>query len=294
MHDTPTDSTVPTPTHGTVPADWTARYLALLGVEPAAPSLDALTRLVQAHVFTVPFENVTALLRRRDCPTGPVPPPDPAALLTSWEERSGGGVCFEIAMMVARLLTALGYRAHLVLGQISLPFGHNAVVVELAGRSYLVDLGNGAPIFEPIPLGEPFEVHRHGLSFRFRAGDVPDQLMQDRMIDGDWKAHCRYSLLPAQDADRDAGYQHHHTPNASWVTGTLTMVRSTADAAYTLRDSILTRHTAGGKTTETLTDAAAYARMAAEVYGLPALRIGDALAVRAEFAARATGATNTR
>ena len=52
---------------------WTDRYLALLGLEREAPSLDALTRLVRAHVLNVPFENVTALLRRRDCPTGPVP-----------------------------------------------------------------------------------------------------------------------------------------------------------------------------------------------------------------------------
>lgn len=289
MHDTPATTAL-----APVPADWTARYLALLGIEQAAPSLDAFTRLVQAHVFAVPFENVTALLRRRDHPTGPVPPPDPAGLLAGWEQRAGGGVCFEIAMMVARLLTALGYRAHLVLGQISLPFGHNAVVVELDGRQYLVDLGNGAPIFEPIPLGEPFEVHRHGLSFRFRAGDTPHALIQDRMIDGAWNAHCLYSLLPAHDADRDAGYQHHHTPNASWVTGTLTMVRSTADAVYALRDTTLTRHTSGGKTTQSITDAHEFARMAADVYGLPALRIAEALAVRAAFAARATGATNAR
>jgi len=101
-------------------------------------------------------------------------------------------------------------------------------------------------------------------------------------------------LQPARDEDQNAGYQHHHTPNASWVTGTLTMVRSTTDAVYSLRDAVLTRHTGAGKTTETLDNASDYARVAADVYGLPGLRIGEALAVRAEFAARATGATTTR
>ncbi|MCC7368876.1 MAG: arylamine N-acetyltransferase [Chloroflexi bacterium] len=273
----------------------TDRYLALLGLDGGPPSRHQLAALVRAHVLRVPFENVTALLRRRDHPTGPAPQPDSDALLTAWEGRAGGGVCFEIAMMVSRLLATLGYGAHLVLGQISLPFGHQAVVVEVGGRRYLVDLGNGAPIFEPLPLdGQPVEVHRHGLSFRFRHGDEPDALFQDRMIDGAWKQHCRYSLAPAADADRDAGYQHHHTPNASWVTGSLTMVRSTDTEVYSLKDAVLTRHTEHGKSADTLPDEAAYQRMAAEVYGLPALRIGDALAVRAAFSQLGAGSTTTR
>lgn len=217
---------------------WTRRYLALLGVDHARPSMDALTRLVRAHVLTVPFENVTALARRRDHPTGPVPPPDPEALLNAWERRSGGGVFFEICVMLERLLRALGYRAHIVLGQISLPNGHQAVLVHLDGGRCLLDLGNGAPIFEPIPLGgPPVEEQRHGLSYRFRCGQSPLGLIQDRMIDGVWRAHCRYDLRPAQDVDREMGYQHHHTPNASRVTGTLTLVRSTPEAVYSLRES---------------------------------------------------------
>jgi N-hydroxyarylamine O-acetyltransferase len=274
---------------------WIDRYLTLLGIDGGPPSLDQLTALVRAHVLAVPFENVTALLRRRSHPSGPVPQPDPEALLTAWEARAGGGVCFEIAMMVSRLLTALGYPSHLVLGQISLPFGHQAVVVELGGRRYLVDLGNGAPIFEPLPLdGEPVEVHRHGLAFRFRGGDETDVLFQDRMIDGAWKAHCKYGLQPAAAEDRDKGYQHHHTPNASWVTGSLTMVRSTEQEVFALKDATLTRHTAAGKSTETMTDAAAYERLTTEVYRLPGLGIAEALAVRAAFSEMGSGSTTAR
>jgi N-hydroxyarylamine O-acetyltransferase len=280
----------------TDPTDaWTERYLALLGVPGAPPSLEQLTALVRAHVLTVPFENVTALLRRRACPSGPVPQPDPEALLTAWEQRTGGGVCFEIAMMVSRLLTALGYRSHLVLGQISLPFGHQAVLTEHGGRRYLVDLGNGAPIFEPLPLdGDPVEVHRHGLSFRFRSGDHADTLFQDRLIDGAWKQHCTYNLSPAAYADREAGYQHHHTPNASWVTGSLTMVRSTDEAVYALKDATLTTHTAAGKTAQTLSDETDYRRAATEVYGLPGLGITEALTVRATFLQLGSGGTTVR
>jgi arylamine N-acetyltransferase len=279
----------------TPPDDWVDRYLALLGVSGGEPSLDQLTALVRSHVLTVPFENVTALLRRRAHPSGPVPRPDPASLLVSWETRSGGGLCFEVAMMFERLLSALGYSARLVAGQISLPFGHQAIVVELGDVRYLVDVGNGAPIFAPQRLDAgPTEVHHAGLSYRFRAADEPETLYQDRMIDGAWTPYCRYTLRLAADADLDEGYQHHHTPNASWVTGTLTMVRSTDDTVYALRDATLTRHATAGKSTETLTDEDSYSAVASDVYGLPGLRIADALAVRAMFARMRAGVTTAR
>ena len=67
-----TDQPGAQPTTISVDRSWTERYLALLGIEREAPSREALTRLVKAHVLAVPFENVTALLRRRDQPTGTV------------------------------------------------------------------------------------------------------------------------------------------------------------------------------------------------------------------------------
>jgi N-hydroxyarylamine O-acetyltransferase len=256
-----------------MPADWTDRYLSLLGVEHETPSLDALTRLVRAHVLAVPFENVTAHLRRRAQPTGPAPQPDPTTLLDSWEQRSGGGVCFDISAMVAPLLDTLGYRAQVVLGQISAPFGHQAIVVDLDDGRYLVDLGNGAPLFAPIPMAGEEEIHRHGLSFRYRPGDTPDTWIQDRQIGGEWKQHCLLDLRPAADADRDAGYQRHMTPGTTWVLGSLTMNRSTLSEVYALKDDVLTRYTHAGKHAETIASPARYREVAAEVFGLPNLPI---------------------
>lgn len=296
MPDTPT----PAATTERMPAAWTDRYLRLLGIEREAPSLDALTRLVRAHVLAVPFENVTALLRRRDHAAGPAPEPDPAALLAAWEERRGGGVCFDIVAMVLPLLRSLGYQAHQILGHISGPFGHQAIVVRLDGRRYLVDLGNGAPLFAPIPLDAVSEVHRHGLGFRFRPSDLPPRLagqeewIRDRRDGEAWVVGCRYELQPAADRDRDAGYQHHMTPGTTWVLGSLTINRSTEDAVHALKDDTLVRYTASGKETAVLSGPAEYEQVAAEVFGLPGLRIAEALAVRAELAARAVGDATAR
>lgn len=278
-----------------MPIDWTDRYLALLGLEREKPSLEALTRLVRAHVLTIPFENVTALLRRRDHPTGPVPPMDLDILLDTWERRAGGGICFELAAMFSRLLASLGYDGYVVLAQVSLPNGHQAIHVTLDGTRCLVDLGTGGPIFQPIPLDDlPFEIHQHGVGYRFRFGDEPGQLLREVPDDDGWRISCRYTMRPAADEDRDRGYQNHHVVNSSWVTGTLTMTRSTEEAVYALKDATLTRYTDAEKTVETVADPAAYARLAAEPYGLPRLPIHEALEVRAAFAKLATGPTNAR
>lgn len=260
---------------------WIHRYLGLLGERHRAPSLEALASIVGSHLRAVPFENVTSLLRLRDHPAGDVPAPDPDALLAAWERRAGGGVCFELVPMLSRLLGGLGYETHTVLGQISLPYGHQALIVTLGERRFLVDVGNGSPFFEPIPIDAlPYELHRFGLSYRFYRGAHEDELLQDRWIDGSWTTYCRYDLRPAADSDREHGYQHHHVPNASWVTGTLTMVRCTEDAVYALRDDSLTHYTAQGKRMYTIADADACRKAVIEIYGLTALDIDGALAMR--------------
>ena len=133
---------------------------------------------------------MTAHLRRRDYPQSPVPAPDPTLLIDTWEQRRGGGVCFDIAAMAEPLLVSLGYDAHLILAHISGPFGHQAIVVNLDGRRYLLDLG--IAVFAPIPLDEVVEVHHVGVGFRFRPSDmatrVPggEEWIRDRWSEDGW------------------------------------------------------------------------------------------------------------
>ena len=65
--------------------------------------------------------------------------------------------------------------------------GHQVNVVELDGRPRMVDPGNGAPFFDPIPLDQVFEIHHLGLSYRFRPGDDEHAWVQDRWIEGEWR-----------------------------------------------------------------------------------------------------------
>jgi arylamine N-acetyltransferase len=136
---------------------------------------------------------------------------------------------------------------------------------------HLVDLGNGSPFFEPVPLDGPFEVRRAGLAFRFHAD--ADAAFQERWIDGAWQTFCRYELAPTDEALRQAAYQRHHTRGQSWVVDSLVLVRCEPDVVWTLRNDEFRAFRSDGKSVERVSEPAAYRRLAAEVFGLPGLPI---------------------
>jgi arylamine N-acetyltransferase len=258
-------------------AAWVRRYLALLGVEHPRPSLEALSRLNWAHLCTVPFENASAILRRQACPSGPVPPLDPERLLDDWERGRGGGVCFELARMFNRLLVALGYDAHSVLAYITFPGSHQATRVELDGCSYLAEVSNGAPFFEPIPLVSEVEVRHFGLTYRFRPGAEPHLWLQERLIDDAWTLFCTYDLRPPELAVQQAAYQRHHTPGQSWVVGELWMVRCREDAVHAFRNGRYTQYTGQAKNVGQIPPEA-WSSLGRDVFEIPELPVAEAQA----------------
>jgi arylamine N-acetyltransferase len=275
-----------------LPDDWVPRYLRLLGVGREAPGVAALARLTRRHLLTVPFGNITALLRYRAHRGGRLPALDVDALLGLWEQRRGSGVCFEVAESFGRLLGALGYDARVVpgiiltpslIGSVSVMGNHQALLVTLGEQRYLIDVGNGAPHFDPIPVGQPVEVRHAGLAYRFRPGDEPGSYLQERLLVGEWSPFCRYELRDQAAAEFDAAYRRHHIPRASFVVGILRLVRCTEEAVYALSGTELTCYTAQGKRTEHLAQHADYERVAREVFGLPALPIVEAVTVLAEL-----------
>ena len=96
---------------------------------------------------------------------------------------------------------------------------HQALLVTLGEQRYLIDVGNGAPHFDPIPVGQPVEVRHAGLAYRFRPGDEPGSYLQERLLGGEWSPFCRYELRDQAAAEVDAAYRRHHIPraNARWM-----------------------------------------------------------------------------
>jgi len=125
-------------------------YLEVLGVRRAAPSHGSLCELVRAQVTRVPFENISKLLYRRRLGLREVP--DLELYLDGIREHHLGGTCYPNGFHFCTLLRALGY--HAALCGAAMRSGedvHVAIMVALAGREWVVDVGYGAPFLAPLP-----------------------------------------------------------------------------------------------------------------------------------------------
>ncbi|MHB8575343.1 MAG: arylamine N-acetyltransferase [Dehalococcoidia bacterium] len=155
------------------------------------------------------------------------------------------------------------------------------------GARYLVDAGNGAPFFTPIPLDRTTEVRGVGLAYRFRPDAAGEVCVQDRLINNTWESFCRYDLRRPSEAEREAAYQRHHTPGQSWMVGTPRLIRCEPEALYTLRDGAFSRYTPNGKQTRPVSEPAEFERLVAEVFRMPTLPIAEGIAASAELNAAA-------
>jgi N-hydroxyarylamine O-acetyltransferase len=262
---------------------WTQAYLTFLGLTPEPPSLAFLRRLTERHLLRVPFENVTTLLRFRDSRGGVPPDPDPEVLLRLWIERRAGGLCYEVARTFGRLLQELGFEVCDVSGDITWPDSHQALQVEVGGRRWLIDAGNGAPFFAPIPLDAVVELDHAGLRYRFRPGEKASHV-QDRWMDGRWQPFCVLYDAPPSPARLRTAFCRHHVPGEGKFVGELTLVRCRPDGLDRLHNRTLTRFAAAGRRDEIL-DEPGLGRAAGEVFGLPHLPIGEAVAVLRDLGA---------
>jgi arylamine N-acetyltransferase len=261
-----------------MPDPWIEGYLTLLGLARGAPDLATLNAIIRAH-RGIAFESVSSLMRRHATPDGPVPTLDLEAVLDTWTARAGGGVCYEVGSMLGRLLGELGFTVYPVLAQISFPGSHSALMAELGGAQLLVDVGNGQPIFEAIPVDATTEIDRAGLRYRFHRPATTGRLVQDRWVDGAFKPFVTYEMTAATPAEMEASFQRHHAlPPMTFVMQNFRLVRCTDDEVIQLRDHEFTRYTAAGKATEEVRAIARYRELIAGPLGFPGMDVERGLA----------------
>jgi arylamine N-acetyltransferase len=124
------------------------RYLSILGVAPEASSLDHLRRLVRAQITRVPFENISKLYLEKTQGASFIP--SLGDHLDGIERFGFGGTCYANNPYFADLLRHLGYDVDLCGADMSNPDVHIVSIIHLEGREYLVDVGYGAPFYEPM------------------------------------------------------------------------------------------------------------------------------------------------
>ncbi len=117
-----------------------------------------LFELVRTHLIKVPLENVSAILA--DAPGLP----SIESFLDGISSRDLGGDAFTNNGYFAELLRYLDYDVDLLAGEIDGDaFAHALLKVTDDGQSYLVDVGLGAPLEEPIAVDS--------LPLRIESGD---------------------------------------------------------------------------------------------------------------------------
>lgn len=129
------------------------RYLSCLQAEIRLPTLETLRFLVESHLYRIPFENLSKFhYYLHQGKSGFHWLPSLEAFLHHFEREGLGGNCFILNIHFGRLLQSLGFQVETVRATGGNAHLANKVTVE--GRSYYVDVGYGAPLFEPLVLEE--------------------------------------------------------------------------------------------------------------------------------------------
>ncbi|MDA3648965.1 arylamine N-acetyltransferase [Saccharopolyspora indica] len=139
-------------------------YLERIG-HPAVPgpSAAALRSLHEAHVQTIPFENIDVLL-------GQGPGIELATIYDKLVRRRRGGYCFEHGLLFAAVLEKLGFDVERRMARVE-PDGsgyrtHMVLRVRVEGADYLADVGFGAGVLSPMPFEDGAVVDQAGWPHR--------------------------------------------------------------------------------------------------------------------------------
>ncbi|WP_441247179.1 arylamine N-acetyltransferase family protein [Kitasatospora sp. McL0602] len=260
----------------TLPADLTDRYLQHLGVPaPGSPTLTALFALHRAHVTRVPFENLEIQLG------GPttIDPQESAERIV----RGRGGYCFHLNGAFAALLETLGYEVERHTGGIQRtaeqPAGasgdHLTLTVRCEGEVWLVDVGLGQGLYEPVPLREG--TYQQGL---FTLSLAPSAAEPDgwRLTPDPQYGYVGMDFLPKPAAIADFTERHDwlSTSPESPFTPFPCAFRQDATGIDVLRGCVLVRVDADGRHVRELASATEWFDTLRDTYGLDLPAVGAA------------------
>lgn len=217
---------------------------------PAA-DLTTLHALSAAHVRSIPFEALDVLLGR------PIDL-EPAAIEHKFLKRGRGGYCFEQNTYFLHVLLALGFEVTPISGRVrsgrprdyTPARTHVFLRVELAGQSYLADVGIGAlSLTSPIRLvldeeqptaHETRRLLAHG-TWEGLARRSPEAVLFHQALLGDtWTDVCEFTLEPMPLIDREVGNWYTSAHPGSHFKNRLLVARSTEQGRITLLNRELT------------------------------------------------------
>ena len=267
--------------------DRLAAYLARIGLAPSAPAPDAagLARLQAAHRRAIAFENLDIRLGR------PIRI-DSDSVFDKLVTRRRGGYCFEQNRLFSDMLELLGLPNRPLLARVWLgvapgivpPRTHVLLLTELDGAPWIADAGFGGSFVPPMPLVDGAQAHTpDGAAHRLRkvgeSGDLTGMWLLERAgppattdgrgaPHGDWQPQYSFDLAPVAPVDLEQGNHWTSTRPATRFTDVHIVSIVLADGFATLSEGEFSIHRAGTGERRSIADAAAYARILADRFGL--------------------------
>ncbi|WP_372411015.1 arylamine N-acetyltransferase [Streptomyces luteireticuli] len=248
-------------------------YLARIGYEgERAPTLGALRGLHRAHVTSIPFENIAAVL-------GEQVALDLPALQEKLVHGRRGGYCYEHALLFAAALERFGFEAAGVNGRVTLGAGkanpptHALLAVRAADdeRLWLCDVGFGSGPLEPVEIRDGAEAEFDGWRFRMerRAGVFGvDEWWLHQRKEGRWEDRHTFVMTPVSPKDWLMGSHYVATHPRSPFVRRLYAQTFGAARHHTLDATTWTTYLPDGSSTERKIEAAELGRVLAEEFGI--------------------------
>ena len=231
----------------------------------ARPGLPALVAIVRAHLAAIAFENLDVQLGR------PVSTEAPA-IYAKLVERRRGGWCYEQNGLLGWALETCGFDVMRVTGGVMRAArgddalgNHLTLIVAFDDGPWLVDVGFGGSLAEPIPLAPG--AHRH----------APFDLTLGRIEDGWWRFEERsggdsfsfdFRAEPADEAVIAAKHRWQRTHPDSPFVQNLVAQRRVGDTHVCLRGRVLSVSDAGGREDVLIADADALVETLLERFSL--------------------------
>ena len=249
-----------------------AAYLARLGrldLRGAPADRATLVALHRAHVERVPYETLQIALGR--------PPAVDTDAAVASVLRGHGGYCFHLNGAFAWLLDCLGYAVHhhragVQGARAAEPVGadgnHLALTVDIAGQPWLVDVGLGSALHEPVPL-VPGRYRQGPFGYVLRRSDVvPGGWRFDHDLTADSFAGMDWDASPCTLAEATARHTELSTSPDSMFVKVLAVQRRDAHGVDLLRSVSLTRIDAAGRRERVLESPDDLAGVLQGVFGL--------------------------
>lgn len=238
--------------------------IGLAGLEVAEPSLELLDRLVEAHQFAVPFEDLDPFWYKRAVSL------DTSDLYMKIVVKRRGGYCFEQNKLFEELLRACGFKVWPTIGRNVRgtsgaldaelpPVMHRSEIVCIDGALRYVDVGYGGPMPAcSTPVLNGACVVSYGQEFELRKLDDAWWQIAYRHVDAvestPFKPVVNFMTSPAQEGDFELMSFWCSNNEASPFVNNLVLNRRLPNGNVYLRNNSYTCRVDGVKETHELAD----------------------------------------